>query len=266
VINRLANFFEFWVTVVVLASIVLIWWAFTALMQIPVYILPSPSAVGRVMVESAPLLAFHGWYTLQACLIGFALALAIGVIFAVATVQSRVIEQATNTLLVSMNSVPKVAIAPLFIVWFGTGLEPKVAIAMLVAVFPIVVETVQGLKSVPPEMLDLGRVIGASRVKLLLKIQFPHALPNLFAGMKVGIALSLVGAIVGEFVASRRGLGYTILVAQGQFDTPMIFAALVLLALLGTALFYAVELIEKILVPWDVSPRKEHFAGATFST
>jgi NitT/TauT family transport system permease protein len=249
----------------VLALVALIWDAAVRVFELPAYILPAPLDVLRVIVESAPMLVVHGWETLKACVIGFGLALVSGVVFAVLVIQSRIIEQTTYTLLVSMNSIPKVAVAPLFIIWLGTGLEPKVAIAMLVAIFPIVVEAVHGLKSAHPDMLDLGRVLGASRLKLLAKIQFPHALPNLFAGMKVGIALALVGGIVGEFVASRQGLGYVILVAQGQFDTPTIFAALVLLALLGTVLFYAVELIERIVVPWDVSRRKQQVGATGFS-
>jgi NitT/TauT family transport system permease protein len=264
--GRLADYSHVWIPLAVLAVVGALWELAVVGLQLPPFILPSPVQVVAVLIESAPMLAQHTLYTLQACLLGFLLALVAGVAFAVLTVQSRVIEQTTYTLLVSMNSVPKVAIAPLFIVWLGTGLQPKVAIAMLVAIFPIVVETVHGLKSAHPDMLDLARVLGASRLKLLAKIQFPHALPNLFSGMKVGIALALVGGIVGEFVASRQGLGYVILVAQGQFDTPTIFAALVILALLGTALFYAVELIERLVVPWDVSRRRDSAPGGSFST
>jgi NitT/TauT family transport system permease protein len=264
--KHLARYSNLWVSLAVLGVVSVAWELSVRLLQIPPFILPSPMLVGSVLVGSAPILAAHTWYTLQACLLGFTLALVVGILFAVLTVQSRLIEQTTNTLLVSMNSIPKVAIAPLFIVWLGTGLQPKVAIAMLVAVFPIVVETVHGLKSANPDMLDLARVLGASRLKLLTKIQLPHALPNLFAGMKVGIALALVGGIVGEFVASRQGLGYAILVAQGQFDTPMIFAALVILALLGTVLFYTVEFLERLVVPWDVSRRREMTGPNAFST
>jgi NitT/TauT family transport system permease protein len=264
--KRLAAFSHAWVSLAVLCTVTLMWEISVLAFQIPAFILPSPVQVATVLAQSASMLAFHTWYTLQASMLGFLLALVVGVLFAVLTVQSKLIEQTTYTLLVSMNSIPKVAIAPLFIVWLGTGIEPKVAIAMLVAVFPIVVETVHGLKSAHPEMLDLARVLGASRLQLLTKIQFPHALPNLFSGMKVGIALALVGGIVGEFVASRRGLGYVILVAQGQFDTPTIFAALVILALLGTLLFYAVEAIERLVVPWDVSRRRDAADLSSFSS
>jgi NitT/TauT family transport system permease protein len=243
--------------ITVLGLVTLLWEALVRLLRIPVFVLPAPLVVGRVMLDTAPILLAETWYTAQACLLGFVLAVILGVGLAVGIVQSPLIERTAYTLLVSMNSIPKVAIAPVFIVWLGTGLEPKVAIAMLVAIFAIVVETVHGLRSVDPALLDLGRALKASRLRMLLKIQFPHALPNMFAGMKVGIALALVGGIVGEFVASRKGLGYVILVAQGQFDTPTMFAALVVLALLGIILFFVVDLVERLVIPWHVSQRKD---------
>jgi NitT/TauT family transport system permease protein len=150
-----------------------------------------------------------------------------------------------------------VALAPLFVIWMGTGIEPKVAIVVMIAIFPIVIDTVMGLKSVDPEMLNLARACRASTFKTLWKIRFPNALPSIFSGMKVGISFALVGAIVGEFVAGSSGLGYVILIAQGNFDTPRVFAALVLLGLLGTFLFYLVDLAESLCLPWHVSQRGE---------
>jgi len=242
------------VTAVLLVSAA-IWEASVRIFEIPPFILPAPSTVAAVLMKSHAILFWDMLYTLKATLLGFALAVILGVLFAIGIVQSRFVEKISYTLLVSMNSLPKVAIAPIFIVWLGTGLAPKVVIATLVAIFAVVVETVHGLKSVPPDMLALGRVLGGSRLLMLAKIQLPHALPYVFAGMKVAIALALVGEIVGEFVASRSGLGHVILVAQGQFDIPMMFAALVILALLGTALFYAIDLIERFAIPWHVSQR-----------
>jgi NitT/TauT family transport system permease protein len=243
--------------ITVLGIIAILWEMLVRAFHIPVFVLPAPLVIGRVILDAYHILLKQTWYTAEACLLGFALAVILGVGLAIAIVQSQLVERTAYTLLVSMNSIPKVAIAPVFIVWLGTGLEPKVAIAMLVAIFAIVVETVHGLKSVDPDMLDLGRALGATRLRMLVKIQFPHALPNMFSGMKVGIALALVGGIVGEFVASRKGLGYVILVAQGQFDTPTMFAALVVLAVLGTALFFIVDLFERLVIPWHVSQRKE---------
>src|SRR5690606_18936111 len=165
------------------------------------------------------------------------------------------LDRTLYSLLVAMNAVPKVALAPLFVIWLGTGAAPKIAIAMLIAIFPILIDTVLGLKSTDPEMLDMARVNQASKAKVLWKIRFPNALPSLFAGMKVGVSFALVGTIVGEFVAGGSGLGHVILVAQGSFDTPTVFVALALLCVLGVILFKAIEVFESRLLGWHASQR-----------
>jgi NitT/TauT family transport system permease protein len=162
----------------------------------------------------------------------------------------------------SRVSIPKIALAPLFIIWMGTGTASKVAVAMLIALFSIVIDTVLGLRSVDPDALDMSRSMRASSLQILWKIRFPSALPAMFAGMKVAISLALVGAIAGEFVASQVGLGYVILVSQGMFQTTRVFVAVLLLGILGTILFYAVVLAERILVPWHVSQRSSGDAQA----
>ena len=149
----------------------------------------------------------------------------------------------------------KVAVAPLFVIWLGTDAEPKIAIAFLIAVFAIVIDAVLGLKSVPPDILDLARSLRGGRLATLWRIRFPCALPSLFAGMKVAIGLALVGAIVGEFVSSQRGLGYVILSAQGMFDTARVFAAILVLALMGIALFWLIAWLERFAIPWHASQR-----------
>ena len=241
----------------VLLACALLWEAFTRLFKVPVFMLPPPSAVLAAMRETPGIFIYHATYTLESTLIGFALAVVLGVVLAVAIVQSRIVERTLYTVLVSLNSVPKVAVAPLFILWLGTGIEPKIAIAAMIAIFAIVIDMVHGLKSVEPDMLDLGRALRGSRLKVLVKIQFPHALPSLFSGMKVGISLALIGAIVGEFVAAKRGLGYLILLSQGQFDTTTMFGAIVILALLGIVLFYLVDGLERLALPWHASRRRE---------
>ena len=151
----------------------------------------------------------------------------------------------------------KVAIAPLLIIWLGVGATSKIVIAALIGVFALVIELVHGLKSIDTEMIDLGHVLQGNRWRMFVKIRLPHALPSLFAGMKVSISLCLIGTIVGEFVASQHGLGHMIMVAQGQFDTPAIFVALALLALMGTSFFFALHLAERLLLPWHVSQRTD---------
>lgn len=160
-----------------------------------------------------------------------------------------------------MNAVPKVALAPLFVIWLGTGVLPKVAIAMLIAIFPILIDSVLGLRSTDPDMLDMARVNHASRARMLWKIRFPNALPSIFAGMKVGVSFALIGTIVGEFVAGESGLGHVILVAQGAFDTSTVFVALALLCILGVLLFQLIEWAEARLLAWHASQRETSVAA-----
>ena len=189
-------------------------------------------------------------------LAGFALAVVLGVAFAVAIVEWPLLDRLLFPLFVALNSVPKVAIAPLFIIWFGTGAEPKIAIAALIAIFAIVIDTALGLRSVPPDQLDLAKVLRGSRLKVLLRIKMYCALPHMFAGFKVALSLSLVGAIVGEFVSSQKGLGFAILTAQGSFDTPRVFAAIFILSVLGVALIGALDFIERLALPWHYNNRQ----------
>jgi NitT/TauT family transport system permease protein len=238
-----------------LAGLLAFWEAMVWFTGVKPFILPAPSQIGRELVTASGYFLGHAAYTMGTTLLGFAIAVVGGVAGAIGIVYSKVLNLLLSSLLVSLNSVPKVALAPLFVIWMGTGVEPKIAIVVMIAIFPIVIDTVMGLKSVDPEMLNLARSCRASSMKTLWKIRFPNALPSVFSGMKVGISFALVGAIVGEFVAGSSGLGYVILIAQGNFDTPRVFAALVLLGLLGTVLFYLVDLAESLCLPWHVSQR-----------
>ncbi len=235
-----------------------VWQLGVVLAKPPEYLLPSPFEILKEIL-SAPL-----WYldhtvrTIGATLLGFVLALLLGCLAAVGIVYSRILENTLYTLLVALNSVPKIALAPIFIIWMGTGLSSKIAISFLIALFAIVVDTVLGLRSVDPDAIDLFRSLHGRPWQTLLWLRMPNALPHLFSGMKVAISLALVGAIAGEFVASQAGLGYVILSAQGAFQTTRVFAAIVLLGILGTVLFYIVDLIERLACPWHVSHRARH--------
>jgi NitT/TauT family transport system permease protein len=224
----------------------------------PEYLLPAPTAIFSEMAGAPLWYASNAIRTVGATLLGFSAALAVGCVAAVGIVYSRAIENTLYTLLIALNSVPKVALAPLFIIWMGTGLASKVAISFLIALFVIVVDTVLGLRSVDPDAVDLFRALRGGRIQTLLWLRAPNALPHLFAGMKVAISLALVGAIAGEFVASQAGLGYVILAAQGNFETTRVFAAIVLLGIIGTILFFAVDLVERLACPWHVSHRARH--------
>lgn len=241
--------------VAVLAGMFAAWEIAVRVLEVKPIILPPPSSVLADLVNAPAWYLGHAWYTLLVTLGGFALAVLIGVLLAVLIVESRLLEKSLYALIVGMNSVPKVAVAPLFVIWMGTDAEPKIAIAFLIAVFAIVIDAVLGLKSVPPDILDLARSLRGGRLATLWRIRFPCALPSLFAGMKVAIGLALVGAIVGEFVSSQRGLGYVILSAQGMFDTARVFAAILVLAVMGVALFWLIAWLERIAIPWHASQK-----------
>jgi NitT/TauT family transport system permease protein len=244
--------------ILVIGGFFALWELGVRVFAVPNFILPSPSEIAVELASDPMWYARHAAYTVGSCMLGFFLALVLGILAAIGIVYSRV-ENTLYTLLVSLNSIPKIALAPLFIIWMGTGASSKVAISMLIALFAIVIDTVLGLRSVDPDVLDLTKSMRATPLQVLWKVRFPTALPAMFAGMKVAISLALVGAIAGEFVASQVGLGYAILTAQGMFQTTRVFAAIVLLGVLGTVLFYLVNLIERWVVPWHVSQRS---AGA----
>jgi NitT/TauT family transport system permease protein len=245
-------------TALILLSLVLLWEVAVRALDIKPILLPPPSMILRELAASPWFYLRQSGDTLLTTVAGFVLAVVLGVGLAIGIVYSRMLERVIYTLLVSLNSLPKVALAPLFVIWLGTGVEPKIAIAVMLAIFPIVVDMVLGLRSVDPDILAMAHVSRARPSAVLWKIRLPHALPTLFAGMKVGISFALVGAIVGEFVAGSDGLGTVILIAEGQFDTTRVFAALVMLGVLGTALFYIVEFAEGLLLPWHPSHRARH--------
>lgn len=230
-----------------------LWELAVHLLKVRPITLPPPSAVLLELAREWAWYLDHAYYTLLTTLGGFALSVLVGVGVAMLLVGSRRFEESVYPIIVGLNSVPKVAIAPLFVIWMGTGYEPKIAMAFLIAVFAVLVDAAHGLRSVPQDVMDLGRVLKGSSLDFFLKVRLPCALPSILTGMKVAIALSLVGAIVGEFVASQRGLGYVILSAQGTFDTTRVFAAVMLLAVLGLVLYGGLAWAERKATPWRVA-------------
>lgn len=246
--------------VLLILGMLLVWEIAVAIFRPPSILLPAPSLIWREFAAAPAYFLRQSVFTLYTTLAGFGLAVVLGLALAVGIVHSRFLEKTVYTLLVALNSVPKVALAPLFVIWMGTGIEPKIAIALMLALFSVVIDAVLGLRSVDPDMINLAKASRASSFAVLSKIRLPNALPSVFAGLKVAISFALVGAIVGEFVAGSEGLGFAILTAQGQFDTPRVFVCLLLLGLLGTVLFYVVEAIERLALPWHVSQRGNHSA------
>jgi NitT/TauT family transport system permease protein len=233
-----------------LVGFVILWEIAVHLLRLPTYLIPPPSMVIADIVQFPAWFAQQTAYTTLVTIGGFLAATFLGVAFAVLIVESPFFDRLLFPLFIALNSVPKVAIAPLCIIWFGTGAFTKVVIAFMIAVFAMVIDTAVGLRSVHPDLIDLARALGASRWKILTRIRLYAALPSVFAGMKVAMSLALVGAIVGEFVSSQTGLGHVILTAQGQFDTPRVFAALFLLAIVGVVLIESISLLERYAMPW----------------
>jgi NitT/TauT family transport system permease protein len=243
-----------------IAIVLVVWSVAVAIFDIPDYLLPAPEDVVLRMIKDHALLAKNGLYTLQSVLLGFLASVLIAVPLAFAVVYSRSIERVAMPFLVMSQTIPKVAIAPILVVWLGFGIMPKIAVVFLISFFPILVSTVVGLKSVENEMIDLVRSMGASRMKLMLRVRGPSSLPQMFAGFKIAICLAVVGAIVGEFVGSDAGLGYQLLISTGTLDGTMVWAALFILIAIGMSLFTIVSKLERLLMPWHISVRAEEAA------
>jgi len=241
-----------------LVLIVIAWALACWLGNLPTAVLPSPDRVYRALVMRSDLLISEGWVTLKETLYGFLLALVIGLPLAVAVANSRVLNLMFYPLLIALQSVPKVALAPIILVWLGTGLESKLAIVWLVAFFPIIVDTAAGLRATPKELLELAHSLRATRLQIFLKVQFPAALPFVITGAKVAITLAVIGAVIGEFVGSSEGLGYLLLSATSQLDTPLAFAALFALSFLGVFVYLLVELAERLAAPWLPPTAERH--------
>jgi NitT/TauT family transport system permease protein len=237
--------------VATLVVLVIVWELACRALHVAPYLVPAPSAIVSRLVEKYQLFWNHTWVTLYETFAGFAVAVIVGVIAAAAIVVIPSVRDVLMPLLLIAQLIPKVAVAPILLVWFGYGFAPKVIIAFLVAFFPIVVNVASGLISVERELLDLGRSLEASRWQIFWKFRIPTALPDLFSGMKIAITLAVTGAIIGEFVGGDKGLGYLIIIANQELDTPLAFAALLIISIAGILLYAAIEVAERLLIPWD---------------
>jgi len=242
---------------VTLLALLAIWQALTTLLSVPPYLLPSPAAIAANAASHWQLLLREAGVTTYEILLGFTLSVVIAVPLAVVLTYSRAVERAIYPLIVGSQAIPKVAVAPLFLAWFGFGLKPKIVIVVLIAFFPIVINSVVGLKSLSPEMFNLARSMGATRVQIFRRFQLPNSLPAIFAGMKVAIVLAVIGAVVAEFVGADGGLGYVIMMATADLDIARQFAAIILLSAIGMILFAILQQIERRCLPWHISIRRD---------
>lgn len=236
--------------VAVVVVLIVLWQLVARLGGFSTLILPAPTDVLRATEEFSSELTSGTWTTLYETAVGFAVAVVSAVPLAVLVVEWPILRRAFYPVLLLLQAVPKVAMAPVLIVWMGFGEGPKVVIAALSCFFPVFLDTVAGLQSTPREHLDLFRTLRASRLKTLRKLRFPHALPHIFVGMKVGITFAVIGAVVAEFVQANEGLGYIILVSSTQAHTDLAFAAMIILAFISIVLFYIVDGLERLLIPW----------------
>jgi NitT/TauT family transport system permease protein len=241
---------------IVFAALFLLWEFAVHLFGVKEYLLPPPSKVWTEFMKRYTIVMPSAWVTLQEIIAGYLLAVIVSVPMALVVARSAFIERAVYPVIVFLQIIPKIAIAPLFIIWFGFGFAPKLLLVFLLSFFPIVVSSLAGFKSADRDVMDFARTTGASDWRLFFRIQLPQALPHIFTGLKVGAALAATAAVVAEFVASDKGLGYLLLQYHGNIDTPMVFATIVLLSLLGLAVYYVVEIIERIAIPWHVSQQQ----------
>ena len=226
------------------------WEVIVRLRDTPTWFIPKPTEVAQELIESRRLLWRHTWTTLQEMLLGLALAFVFGVLLAVMISSSRLVERSIYPAVVASQAVPIIALAPILLIWFGYGMTPKVIVVVLTCFFPIVVSMVDGLRAADTDALALLRSMGASRWQTMRIVRVPAALPSLFSGTRIAAAWSVIGALVGEWVGASSGLGYLMTRSASQFQTPRVYAAVIIAATMGILLFALVALAERLLLPW----------------
>lgn len=229
-----------------LVAVVLIgaWQILVPLSGLSEFVLPTPLAIAKRIVNDLPLLSAHTYVTLLEVIFGFTLGALIGIPLALSIFYSRAFERAIYPILVGLQTVPKVSLAPILVLYLGYGWAPKIVLAFMISFFPIVISTVVGLQSLDKNLVNLVRSMGANEWQIFFKLRLPAALPNIFAGFKVAISLAVIGAVIGEYVAAERGLGYLQLQANSQFDTTLNFATVVTISALGVMLYFVIDIIE----------------------
>lgn len=238
--------------IISLTVLIVIWEICTVVFSMPVYLLPAPSSIWTAGWGIASVFPVHIWTTLYTVLAGFFVSVAIAIPLGVAISINKVASEAFYPLLIFANAIPVIAIAPNIVVMFGTGLESRLVINFLVCFFPIMVATATGELDTPKDYLDLSKATGSSFLTEMMTIRMPHASPFIFSGLKIGMTLSVIGAVVGEFITSQRGLGYLIISATTNFDLPQAMAAVVVLAFMSVVLYQCVQYIQRIWLPWSI--------------
>lgn len=240
---------------------VILWQAVCEIFQIKTFVLPAPTDIAESIWKWRGVLMVHAGQTLFTTIVGFVFAVVGGLALGVAVGYSRLLYKSLYPILIAFNSVPKVAIVPILVIWFGIGTVPAVITAFLLSFFPIVVNVAAGLATVEPEMEDVLRSLGASRRKIFLKVGLPRSMPYFFASLKIAITLALVGSVISETIAANAGIGYLMLNASSRFDVPLVFAGLVVVATLGVGIYAAFAAVEARVTGWATRAQAIRFAG-----
>lgn len=227
-----------------------VWQVVVVGLNVPSYLFPSLSDVGRSLIADWRPIAAHSLQTLYTTLVGFVLAVAFGLVLGVAVGASTLVYKSVYPLLVGFNSIPKVAFVPVLVVWFGIGTVPAIATAFLISFFPVVVNVATGLATVEPEMEDVLRSLGASRIDILKKVGLPRSLPYFFASLKVAITLAFVGSVISETVASNLGIGYLMMSASSNMNMALVFAGLIVIGAMGVVMYEIFAFVEKRMTHW----------------
>ncbi len=235
-----------------IGALIFVWHAVTVWFGVSALLLPSPKGVLETAFKYQALLPQHTYVTLVETVLGLLVSLVISFPLAILIVWSPLLRRTVYPIILGMQSIPKVALAPLFLIWIGYGMTSKVVIASSIAFFPILVDSVTGLAMVERDLLDMVKTLRASTLQTFIKIRIPSAMPYFFSGTKVAVTLAIIGAVVGEFVGSDEGLGYLIMVSGSQLNTAMVFVALTILSVMGAILFKVVEMMQRIVCPWSV--------------
>ena len=231
-------------------ALFVVWEAACRIWDVPQFILPTPSASIIALFENAYAIFFNAWFTLWVTILGFAIAVVFGLILGVATGASALTYAALHPLLIGFNSIPKVAIVPILIIWFGIGTVPAVLTAFMISFFPIVVNVATGIATLEPELKDVLRSLGARPLDILLKVGLPRSMPYFFASLKVAVTLAFVGSVISETIAGNRGIGYLMLQASSSFRVPLVFAGLIVVAVMGVGMYAVFAVIERRMTSW----------------
>jgi len=230
------------------AALIALWEAVCVWREIAPHLLPRPSAIWRELVANFDVLLYHAWVTTAEVLAGFVIAVVIGIVLAIGVDRSKVLSAIIHPYVIVLQATPKVALAPFLVIWFGFGITSKVFIAALIVFFPLLENTVLGLRSVNPDELTLFKSLRASTWQVFVKLRLPHAMPLIFTGLRVASVFAVIGAVVGEYIGANKGLGALVIITQGQSNTALLFGVLIMLTLMAWGFYLLVDVIGRLLL------------------